>query len=193
MYACDGSTAQAARGDATPRPGLRPPQRRQDHGQRACASPGKSGATLRDHQKQPFADRLRGGCELPRSPKAARAQEPAATGGERGSKHGPRTTPFAKLHAFRIPSAMGPVTHEAAPSLDVVWERFAGSERTLGPGQGIRDRWRAGRSRYCAWIIRVDSLELTRRVQEVAKVLRGWISPVPAQQFHITLFVAGFP
>jgi 2'-5' RNA ligase len=63
----------------------------------------------------------------------------------------------------------------------------------LGPGQGIRDRWRAGRSRYCAWIIRVDSLELTRRVQEVAKVLRGWISPVPAQQFHITLFVAGFP
>jgi 2'-5' RNA ligase len=72
------------------------------------------------------------------------------------------------------------------------WASFTAAEHTLGPTPGLRTRWHAGRQHYAAWMVRVDGPVLRERVAQLQRALGPWIRPVPLDELHITLRVAGF-
>jgi hypothetical protein len=78
-------------------------------------------------------------------------------------------------------------------AFDAVWERFCSEPLTLGPSEDVREAWHRGRDRYAVWLLRVEHADVCRRVTQIAESLAPIASAVPANQHHITLFVAGFP
>lgn len=75
----------------------------------------------------------------------------------------------------------------------VTWRQFLDAPQTLGPSPGVRAQWHKGRARYAVWLCRLRSLALTERVAAIAAQLGDAIHPIPADDIHVTVYVAGFP
>ena len=73
-----------------------------------------------------------------------------------------------------------------------IWSSFTAASHTLGPTPGLRTRWHAGRRHHAVWMVRVDGPVLRERVAQLQRTLGPWIQPVPLDDLHVTLRVAGF-
>lgn len=72
------------------------------------------------------------------------------------------------------------------------WQTFLDSPDTRGPSLGVREQWHAGRRHFVVWALPVSTPSVVRRVDRVQQALAEHLSPVPLDQLHITVWVAGF-
>ena len=91
------------------------------------------------------------------------------------------------------PHPLRAIRHPMSVTLsEQTWQAFQSATHTLAPTPGFRARWHAGRTTYAVWMVRVDGPRLRSRVARLQRALTPWLHPIPLDNLHVTIRVAGF-